>query len=362
MHDKNLTQAACLYSDGTLFGTKHASAIVPAPVSACAPVCDTHTHMHCLSAITPASALARAAFAHVGMIVNPIDPVEDAALGFTSAEAISSWIERSCDDAREIVASVQAGLHMPAQKPAADVRTSSCEPYRAPYADMLFSHVFAMVGVHPYNAVSLSPCIKQTIEAMCASPHVVGIGEIGIDEGPYNTCPLREQVHALRWQLACAREYNLPVELHIRDNVNDTGAHAHMCALDVIDEIGIPQAGCILHCFTSTYDVMQPFVERGCTIAFGGVSTFASAGYVRDALRACPPCQMVVETDAPYMAPVPLRGEECEPAYVVFTAAALADVRKTPALPAESVYRALWKNSCHLFIPHDETVRASYTE
>ena len=95
---------------------------------------------------------------------------------------------------------------------------------------------------------------------------------------------------------------------------------------------------------------MEDFCRLGCNIAFGGASTFSRSEDIRDAARVCPERLMLTETDCPYMAPVPLRGEECEPAMVVFVADMLAREREAAGVaPAAQTYAALWRNACKLF-------------
>ena len=112
----------------------------------------------------------------------------------------------------------------------------------------------------------------------------------------------------------------------------------------------MPEAGCDLHCFTSNVHVMEDFKQLGCHIAYGGAATFSRSQDVRDALALTPSRYIITETDCPYMAPVPLRGEECEPAMVAFTAALAAQVRAEAGVAsAQATYRALWQNACALF-------------
>lgn len=348
---KTFVEGSCVYEgDILVLDSKQRVCTIPlsAPVSqgesvipptspSYIPLCDTHTHIHCLSSQDAVSALARAALGGIGMLINPIDPVEDMQ-GSTFLDGdIGAWIQNLTSCARTL----------------ADLSYKRIE--HTPYQPMLFDHTYALVGVHPYNAASLEYEMKEKMRRLVEDPYVRGIGEIGIDLGPYNTCPITEQIDALTWQLELAHDMDMPVELHIRDANDDASYTAHAYAREVLEHVGIPARGCILHCFTSTLEVMQPFVDMGATIAFGGVSTFASAEYVRHALVACPLMQMVVETDAPYMAPSPLRGLECEPLYVAYTARALADtlmdVHTGDNYTEQNIYRALWNNSANLFAP-----------
>ena len=224
-------------------------------------------------------------------------------------------------------------------------------PEYAGYPDLppLVERVRIVAGAHPYGAARLDKAALACLEELLASPRCVGVGEIGLDFGPYNELPADVQETAFRRQLAVAREHGLPVELHIRDSQDPDDHSAHELAARVLAEEGMPSAGCDLHCFTDGPEVMAPFVELGCHIAFGGASTFKRSDDIREAAAACPEGLLLSETDCPYMAPVPLRGEECEPAMVAFSAACVAAVREDVGVAMrDQTYAALWENACQL--------------
>ena len=108
---------------------------------------------------------------------------------------------------------------------------------------------------------------------------------------------------------------------------------------------GWPEAGCILHCFTNDWDTLEPWIEAGCSVTFGGALTFNNGDAIRDAAARVPEMQLMVETDSPYMAPKPLRGEVCEPAMVVFTESALADVRGAEGEERLALFRRVLTNA-----------------
>ena len=194
----------------------------------------------------------------------------------------------------------------------------------------LLDNVRVWAGVHPYGAADFnaSPEAHRALEALLASPRAVGVGEFGLDYGPYNKTDPSEQRVAFATQLRLAHELNLPVELHLRDADGDETATAHAEAAQILEREGVPAAGCDLHCYTSNAEVMRPFVEMGCLVAFGGAATFPRSDDIREAAVACPAQRLLSETDSPYMAPVPLRGQECEPAMVAFSAGLVARVRE----------------------------------
>lgn len=321
-----------LLEDGVLFHTKKGKP-QPSP-RALAPLADTHGHLTVFREQDPACAIARAALAGLRLLVVPADPTEDAPQAAAFLGQMEQWIEDACLRLDEAAA---AGSEVPQFK-------------HYPDAPALVDNIQVIVGVHPYGAALYTPQVEEQMEVMLADPRCTGIGEIGLDY----TCevdPVLQQ-EVFRRQLTMACERDLPCELHIRDAKDDGAATAHQDALRVLDEVGMPSAGVDLHCFTSNVLVMEPFVERGCYVAFGGAATFKNTQDIRDAAMACPANRLLSETDSPYMAPVPLRGCECEPAMVALTARALADLRAECGLATpQETYRQLWANACELFTP-----------
>lgn len=308
---------------------------VPPPM---APLADTHGHLTCLQTVDAAEALCRAALVGVRLLVVPVDPVDDFGSGETrwrDVAALLAWLDEQVEHARALLALCErGGLRPPA------------------YADgvpQLLDNVRIVAGAHPYGALHVGePAVRGRLEALLESPRCVGVGEIGLDVGPYAELTLEQQERAFRWQLQVARERSLPVELHIRDGEHDTAAHD--LAVRVLAEDGVPLEGCDLHCFTQDSGVMRPFVDCGCHIAFGGAVTFRSSDAIRGAVAACPTERMLSETDCPYMAPVPLRGRECEPAMVALTSSLLVDVRERElGVSRAATYHALWRNACTFF-------------
>lgn len=319
---------------------KGRSRLAPKPL---APLADSHGHL--LSeerSVDPPVALARAGLAGVGLLVVPLDPTETDDAQATLDE-LSRWQEAG-------QALLDEALARGAELPRFDeVAFGSATPSAS-----LPSEVRIVAGVHPYGSADIDEACLERLDVMLADPRCVGVGEFGLDFGPYNELPADVQEQAFRRQLRIAHERSLPVELHIRDSVPGPGepprAEAHELAVRVLEEEGVPEAGCDLHCFTSGPSVMRPFVELGCHIAFGGAATFAKSDDIRDAAAACPSELLLSETDAPYMAPVPLRGTPCEPAMIAFTAGCVADVRASAGIASRSVtYRALWDNAREFF-------------
>lgn len=277
---------------------------------ALAPLADTHGHLSKLAVCDAAAALERAAAAGVRLHVIPVDPTDEV----DDAPAFLAWLD--------------------------ELRESAGALGRATYF---------VAGAHPYGAEALDDAAIARLEALLASPFCKGVGEFGFDFGPWSKVDAAAQEAAFRTQLAIAREHGLPVELHLRDP-QDGEPIAHEMAARILRQEGVPEAGCDLHCFTDGPEIMAPFVEMGCRIAFGGAATFARSEDIRAAACACPEELLLTETDCPYMTPVPLRGRACEPGMVAFTAAVLADARSAAlGCSRQATYDALWANALAFF-------------
>lgn len=193
------------------------------------------------------------------------------------------------------------------------------------------------VGCHPHNARRYDDSLEQVLRDRVRDPRVAAIGEIGLDYH-YDLSPRSAQIDAFKRQLAVAHELGLPVVLHIREANDD--------ALGVMREEGFPEAGTLLHCCTIGPDEARPWIEAGCYVSFGGALTFKSADAIRETAKIVPRDRLLVETDAPYMTPEPMRGMPCEPAHVVFTIDRLAGVLGCDTLITRAeLLRALWKNA-----------------
>lgn len=333
-HRRTVAELAALTrEDAHLFHDARGHAIELPPASA--PLADTHGHLTHFREHDPAMALARASMAGVALLGVPIDPVGD---GHDPAKVLSDldrWVESSVAKVDELLAW--------------GVRPQGGDAYE------LMGNVRVWAGVHPYGAAEFNGSHEahEALGRLLASSRAVGMGEIGLDYGPHNRTDPSEQRRAFVEQLRMAHELGLPVELHIRDADGDEGATAHVDATRILIREGVPAAGCDLHCYTSNAEVMRPFVDMGCSVAFGGAVTFPRSDDIRGAAVACPSHLLLSETDSPYMAPVPLRGMECEPAMVAFSAAVVARVRAEAGVcSAERTYADLWANARRLFGLH----------
>lgn len=291
-----------------------------------APLFDTHAHLTCFWSKDPAEVLVRAGRAGVRRLVTLFDPIADEMSLEEFRHRLTEW------QARATVQTADAG--MPARE---------------------LPDVSYLAGVHPYGAPAFSDETLTAVEQALADPRCAGVGEIGLDyhfdaDDNIEAAPHDVQISCFARQLALACARNVPVELHVRNDGADEARAAHADAYRVLSEVGIPAAGCVLHCFTEDRATMERFVELGCRIAFGGAATFKRNTDIREAFAACPLDRILFETDCPYMAPEPLRGIECEPALIAFTATALAQDRseRTGEDPA-AIMRAAWENATALF-------------
>jgi TatD DNase family protein len=183
--------------------------------------------------------------------------------------------------------------------------------------------VFATVGCHPTEAAGFDDARAEEIARLAAgSEKVRAIGETGIDYYR-ETAGRADQRRAFEAQIDIARERGLPVVIHARDPDGETGAVDEV--FEILDARGDGVA-VILHCFLAPWRV-QDAIDRGWYCSFSGIVTFPSAEELREAATKLPDELVLVETDAPYLAPQPVRGKPNEPAYVVSTAEALAEVR-----------------------------------
>ncbi|WP_137176841.1 TatD family hydrolase [Roseomonas sp. AR75] len=182
-----------------------------------------------------------------------------------------------------------------------------------------YPDVFATVGIHPHNAGERELPTVDEILREADHPRVIGIGESGLDYF-YDKAPRPVQAENFRRHIAAARKSGLPLVIHSRD------ADADMAAI-LEEEMGKGAFPFLLHCFSSGAELARAGIRLGGHVSFSGILTFPKSGENRAIAAEMPADRILVETDSPYLAPVPLRGKRCEPAYVVHTAARLAEVR-----------------------------------
>ena len=179
-------------------------------------------------------------------------------------------------------------------------------------------HIFAAIGIHPHDASDCTTDRLAQLRDLAKSPKVVAIGESGLDFF-YKHSPIEAQERALREHLNLAAELGKPIVIHCRD------AEERLAA--IVREEGLPAAGGVIHCFTGDSKAAETFLSFGFHISFSGILTFKNAGKLREAAQIVPADRVMVETDAPYLAPEPYRGKRNEPAFVRRTLEVLADLR-----------------------------------
>lgn len=198
------------------------------------------------------------------------------------------------------------------------------------------SNVFASVGVHPDSQSVEEPTIDRLVD-LARHPRVVAIGETGLDyyrlEGD-----LEWQRDRFRTHIRAAREAGKPLIIHTREAAADT--------LRIMAEEGAQAVGGVMHCFTETAEVARAAMEMGFYISFSGIVTFKNAVALKEVAREVPLDRMLIETDSPYLAPVPYRGKTNQPAYVRFVAEEIARLK---GLEVDTIGRATTENFFRLF-------------
>jgi TatD DNase family protein len=195
--------------------------------------------------------------------------------------------------------------------------------------------VYATIGVHPHDASKATPEALASLRELAAHPKVLAVGEIGLDYH-YDFSPRDVQRAIFEQQLAIAAEAGLPIVIHTREAWEDT--------LEILRQHW--RGSGIMHCFTGDAEQAREALELGFYLSYGGVLTFPKAENVREAARITPEDRLLVETDCPYLAPVPHRGKRNEPAFVVDTLRRLAEVRGAPVEALAAATSANFERVC----------------
>jgi len=177
--------------------------------------------------------------------------------------------------------------------------------------------VYCTLGIHPHDAKLFDSAAEKYMRENLNDPQVVAVGEIGLDYY-YDNSPRQVQQEVFTKQLELAHEFKLPVEVHTRDAEEDT--------MDILNQFKGKVKG-IIHCFTGTKDLADKALDMGFNISISGVVTFNKAEELRQTVKSLPLDRIHVETDAPFLAPVPFRGKKNTPAYVVHVAAKVAEIK-----------------------------------
>lgn len=177
--------------------------------------------------------------------------------------------------------------------------------------------VFCTLGIHPHEGKVYDDKVEAYLMKNLAHPRVVAVGEIGLDYY-YDNSPREEQIEAFERQMELAEKFSLPVEIHTRDAEDDT--------IEILNKFKGRVKG-VIHCFTGTQKLATAALDCGYNISFSGIVTFKSAGDLRDVCLNTPLDRMHVETDAPFLAPVPMRGKKNRPEFMLWTAQFVADLK-----------------------------------
>lgn len=198
-------------------------------------------------------------------------------------------------------------------------------------------NVYATVGIHPHDANTFTKQTEQEIESLAAHEKVVAIGETGLDYYR-DLSPRYAQQEAFRQHLRLAHKLSMPVVVHSRNAWRDV--------IRILDEEGIPAKGVVMHCFPSEPDFADAALSRGCFLGLAGPVTFSNSSVLRNIAGSTPMDKMLVETDAPYLAPHPYRGKRNEPSYLPLIVNTIAQVKE---VQPEEIARHTTANALRIF-------------
>ncbi|MGK3983380.1 TatD family hydrolase [Sorangium sp. So ce136] len=207
--------------------------------------------------------------------------------------------------------------------------------------------VHAAVGVHPHDAAALDDRMLAELEELARRPEVVAVGEIGLDYH-YMHSPRDTQQRVFADLVALARKVEKPIVIHTREAAEDT--------LAILERAGASEVGGIIHCFSEDRAFAERALALDFDLSFSGIVTFKSARAIQEVAAWAPGDRILVETDSPYLAPVPFRGKRCEPGHVLHTARFVAELRGEPfealaARTAENTRRRLRLRSLQVAAP-----------
>ena len=201
-----------------------------------------------------------------------------------------------------------------------------------------YPEIYAAVGVHPENLEGLTFDCLDEIKELAKNPKVVAIGEIGLDYHWYKDPEVRKAQHP--WfirQIDLANELGLPVTIHARDASEDMYA--------ILKEHPV-HAGAVLHCYSGSVEMMREFAKLGLYFGFDGPVTYKNAVTPKECVKQCPIDRLLVETDSPYLTPVPFRGKPNSPKFIPYIVEEMAKLRE---IDVETMNEALWSNFGKLF-------------
>jgi TatD DNase family protein len=199
--------------------------------------------------------------------------------------------------------------------------------------------VVATVGVHPHDARTFDSWLEERLWPLFDSEKVVAVGEVGLDYH-YQHSPQDVQRTVFRHFIAIARKLNKPLVVHTRSAPEDT--------LEILGSEGASEVGGVIHCFSEDRAFAAKALDLGFDVSFSGIVTFKNARSIHEVAAWAPEDRILVETDSPYLAPAPLRGRRCEPAFVIHTAQRIAELR---GVEVEQICDLTGRNACRRFGP-----------
>jgi|SRR5690625_657434 len=200
-----------------------------------------------------------------------------------------------------------------------------------------YEHIYAAVGWHPVDAIDYKEEHLEWLASLTEHPKVVALGEMGLDYH-WDTSPKAIQEDVFRKQIGLAKELDMPIIIHNREATADI--------IRILQEENASEVGGIMHCFSGTVADIQPCLDMNFYISLGGPVTFKNAKEAKEVAKAIPLDRLLIETDAPYLAPHPYRGKRNEPAYVKLVAEEIASLRE---MDYETICEITTKNACDVF-------------
>lgn len=200
-----------------------------------------------------------------------------------------------------------------------------------------YEMIYAAVGIHPHDVKDMDEDTIEVLKSLTNKKKVVAVGEIGLDYY-YNHSPKEEQRKWFKRQIELAKEVNLPIIIHDRDANQET--------FDILKQHQVGDIGCVMHCYSGSVELAKEYIKRGIYISIAGPLTFNNAKKAQQVAKEIPLEWLLVETDCPYLTPVPYRGKRNESAYVRYVAEAIAEIK---GISFEEVAETTTKNAKKLF-------------
>lgn len=200
-----------------------------------------------------------------------------------------------------------------------------------------YPEIYSIIGWHSTEAGNYTEEIQESLQNLLRNEKVVAMGEMGLDYH-WKTSPPETQKKVFRQQIAIAKNVQLPIAIHMRDAIEDT--------YHILREEDVSEIGGIMHSYSGDVTYMKKFLDLGMHISISGVVTFKKATEVHEVAKAVPLERLLIETDSPYLAPVPYRGKRNEPSYVRYVCERIAELR---GMDADEIARITTENANRLF-------------